>query len=40
MAESLTFEERFNKLMERDQTSPNDSERKALFYILSGNEDL
>lgn len=40
MVESLTFEERFNKLMERDQTSPNDSERKALFYILSGNEDL
>lgn len=36
----LTFEERFNDLLERDQTSPGDYERKALFYILSGNKDL
>ncbi|QII81600.1 DUF6075 family protein [Jeotgalibaca arthritidis] len=40
MAEGLTFEESFNKLLERDQTSPSDSERRALFYILSGNKDL
>ena len=27
------FEERYNKLIEKDGTSEGDTERKALFYI-------
>lgn len=34
------FEERYNKLIEKDGTSEGDTERKALFYILAGNIDL
>ena len=34
------FEERYNKLIEKDGTSEGDTERKTLFYILAGNTDL
>lgn len=34
------FEGRYKELLERDGTHPKDSERKALFFILAGNEDL
>ena len=30
----------FQKLIQKDNTHPKDCERYALFYILSGNEDL
>ena len=32
--------ERFNKCIEQDGTYEYDFERKSLFYILSGNDDL
>ena len=32
--------ERFNKCIEHDRTYEYDFERKSLFYILSGNDDL
>ena len=31
---------RYNDLLQRDNTSPQDIERQSLFYILSGNQDL
>ncbi|MFW6025751.1 MAG: DUF6075 family protein [Candidatus Woesearchaeota archaeon] len=31
---------RFNQLMELDGTNEKDVERKALFHIIAGNEDL
>lgn len=34
------FEDRFNHLLERDGTHHGDSERRSLFYILAGNDDL
>lgn len=30
----------FQKLLEEDKTYPDDTERVALFYIISGNSDL
>lgn len=36
----LYQEERFNELLERDGTHEKDRERRALFYIISGNDDL
>ena len=30
----------FEKLLEEDNTYPRDTERNALFYIISGNSDL
>lgn len=35
-----SFEERYNKLIEKDGTNEGDTERKVLFYILAGNTDL
>lgn len=35
-----SFEERYNKLIEKDGTNEGDTERKAMFYILAGNIDL
>src|SRR5699024_674838 len=32
--------ERLIELLERDNTNDNDNERKAMFTILAGNEDL
>jgi hypothetical protein len=32
--------ERFNELLQSDNTYREDVERRSLFYILSGNEDL
>jgi len=32
--------ERFNQLVQKAKINQGDSERKALFYILSGNDDL
>ena len=32
--------ERFNKCIEQDRTYEYDFERKSLFYILTGNDDL
>lgn len=32
--------DRFNYLIKRDGTSKKDLERKALFYIVAGNEDI
>jgi hypothetical protein len=32
--------ERFEKLCKLDRTSDRDVERKSLFYILAGNDDL
>jgi hypothetical protein len=37
---SHDHEERFNELLERDNTRLKDNERQALFFVLSGNEDL
>lgn len=37
---SYAFEDRFSQLLERDGTHHGDTERKALFYILAGNDDL
>lgn len=34
------FQERYNQLLERDQTDTRNTERLALFYILAGNLDL
>lgn len=31
---------RFNQLLENDNTHETDRERKALFFILAGNDDL
>lgn len=31
---------KFNQLLKRDQTYERDVERRALFYIIAGNEDL
>lgn len=33
-------DERLNELIERDNTRDNDMERKALFTIFAGNDDL
>lgn len=33
-------EEKFNALMKNDNARDTDAERKALFYIISGNEEL
>ena len=33
-------EKRYQLLLEKDKTNLKDLERKALFYILAGNEDL
>lgn len=33
-------EDRFNELVDKSRIATWDIERKALFYILSGNEDL
>jgi hypothetical protein len=35
-----SFEERFNLVLERDNTHKSDVERRAMFYILAGNDDL
>ena len=32
--------ERFARLLQRDHTNLADKERRALFFIISGNEDL
>ena len=32
--------EKFAKLLHKDHTNLADNERRALFYIISGNEDL
>lgn len=37
---SSEHEERFNRLVDRDNTHLKDSERKALFFIFAGNDDL
>lgn len=34
------FQERYDILVDKDKTDPKDRERKALFYILSGNIEL
>lgn len=34
------FEDRLNQLLKRDNTHKEDIERKALFYIIAGNDDL
>lgn len=34
------FEERLSQLLEEDKTSYDDLERKSLFYIIAGNNDL
>jgi len=31
---------RYKELLERDNTKTHDNERKALFYIIAGNEEL
>lgn len=36
----MEHKENFNELMERAKVSKGDTERKALFYIVSGNFDL
>jgi hypothetical protein len=35
-----THEQRLQELLEKDKTHPKDMERKAMFYVLSGNDDL
>ena len=35
-----THEQRLQELLAKDKTHPKDMERKAMFYILSGNDDL
>lgn len=35
-----THEQRLQELLTKDNTHPKDMERKAMFYILSGNDDL
>lgn len=35
-----SFEDRFNDLLNRDNTQEQDIERKSLFYIIAGYEDL
>lgn len=35
-----SHEEKYQFLLEKDGTHPQDLERKALFYILAGNYDL
>lgn len=37
---NMNQEERFNELVLRDGTSLKDVERRALFFIFAGNEDL
>lgn len=37
---SQIHEARYNELLQKDSTSSQDIERQALFYILSGNQDL
>lgn len=34
------FENRFNQLLQRDNTLKSDVERESLFYIIAGNDDL
>ena len=36
----VDFQERFSELLQRDGTHEGDFERKALFYIIAGNQDL
>ena len=36
----MDFQERFSELLQRDGTHEGDFERKALFYIIAGNDDL
>lgn len=36
----MNFDERYNELLMRDKTNDRDIERKGLFYILAGNDDL
>lgn len=35
-----THEERFNEMVKKSNMYHGDSERKSLFFILSGNDDL
>lgn len=37
---SLEHEKRYKDLIQRDNTNSNDIERQAMFFILSGNEEL
>jgi hypothetical protein len=34
------YEDRLNQLLERDNTNKDDNERKVMFYIIAGNDDL
>lgn len=34
------FEEKLSKLLEQDNTRINDIERKSLFYVIAGSNDL
>lgn len=34
------FDDRFKQLIKRDNTNLSDVERKSLFYIIAGNDDL
>lgn len=36
----MDHKERFKELLELDETATGDTERKALFWLLSANEDL
>lgn len=36
----MNHQERLNQLLKRSNAHPKDLERKAMFYILAGNEDL
>lgn len=35
-----THEQRLQELLKRDNTHPEDMERRALFFVLSGNDDI
>lgn len=35
-----SFEDKFKQLLEKDGTHDDDLERKALLYIIAGNDDL
>jgi hypothetical protein len=37
---SPVHKERYNELLQRDNTRSNDIERQAMFFIFAGNEDL
>lgn len=36
----LEVQERVDELMEKDKANPKDLERKSLFFIIAGNEEL